>query len=171
MPTEPPSPADPFDLQRFIDAQAGCYADALAELVAGRKQSHWMWFVFPQLRGLGRSHHAHHYGISGLAEAAAYLAHPLLGARLRECVQVLLSHPGRTAVEILGPVDGLKLRSCLTLFMAAAPGEPLFAAALHEFFGGQPDSRSLELLGIDGPGGSAGDGWMVPEGGFEPPTY
>lgn len=148
MPTEPPSPADRFDLQRFTDAQGGCYADALAELQAGRKQSHWMWFIFPQLRGLGRSHYAHHFGITGLAEAEAYLAHPLLGVRLRECVQALLSHPGRTATEILGPVDALKLRSCLTLFMAAAPSEPLFAAALEYFYEGEPDAGTLELLRV-----------------------
>jgi uncharacterized protein (DUF1810 family) len=105
-----------------------------------------MWFIFPQLRGLGRSHFALRYGISGLAEAQGYLAHPVLGARLRECVQALLSHSGRPAVGILGAVDAMKLHSCLTLFMAAAPGEPLFASALECFYGGEPDARSLELL-------------------------
>lgn len=137
--------ADPFDLQRFVDAQAGDYAQALAELRAGHKRSHWIWYVLPQLRGLGTSAMSQRYGIGSRAEAHAYLAHPLLGARLRECVAALMAHRGRRgAVEILGSIDALKCRSCLTLFDAAADhGEPLFAQALDAFYGGERDQATL----------------------------
>lgn len=141
-------------LQRFVDAQAAHYPQALAELREGRKRSHWMWFVLPQLRGLGRSEMAHRYGLAGRDEAVAYLRHPLLGPRLVACVQALLSHRQRTAVEILGDVDALKLRSCLTLFAAVAPDEPCFAQALDAFHGGRPDPATLALLG-DTPDGPA----------------
>ena len=140
---------DPFDLQRFLDAQdAGAMYDrALAELRAGRKRTHWMWFVFPQLAGLGRSATARRYAISSLAEARAYLAHPTLGARLRACVAALLDLPaGATAHQILGDVDTLKLRSSLTLFARAAPGDPLFRAALDRYSGGAHDPATDDLL-------------------------
>lgn len=136
-----------FDLRRFVDAQAPVAAQVLDELAAGAKTSHWMWFVFPQLRGLGRSATAAHFGIASLAEAQAYARHPLLGARLRECTALLLAAPaGRSARDILGDVDALKLRSSMTLFARADPGEPLYRAALDRFFDGQPDPRTLERL-------------------------
>lgn len=111
---------DRFDLRRFVEAQQGIHEQALMEIRAGRKRSHWMWFVFPQLQGLGHGAMAQHYGLSGLAEARAYLAHPVLGPRLRECVRALLGHAGTSAARLLGEVDALKLRSCLTLFARAA---------------------------------------------------
>lgn len=135
-------------LDRFVRAQQTNYAQALAELQAGRKTSHWMWFVLPQLRGLGRSTMAQEYGIAGRAEAEAYLAHPLLGARLAECVQAMLAHPHLTARDILGDVDAMKFRSCLTLFEAVADDglRPLFALALERFYAGQRDDATLRLL-------------------------
>lgn len=137
---------DPFSLQRFVDAQARDYDAAIRELRAGAKRSHWMWFIFPQLRGLGRSSTAEFYGITSMAEARAYLAHPLLGSRLRECVRALLESRETNAAEILGDVDALKLRSSLTLFQAAAPAEEWFNRALDRFYQGEPDARTLELL-------------------------
>lgn len=122
------------------------YASALAELKAGRKRSHWIWFVFPQLRGLGFSAMSERYGISGLAEARAYLAHPVLGPRLRECVTAMLTHAGMSADAILGDVDALKFRSCLTLFAEADPSESLFTDALARFFGGERDARTVTTL-------------------------
>lgn len=137
-----------MDLERFVSAQEPVYADVLAELRAARKRSHWMWFVFPQLRGLGISSMAQHYGIASQAEARAYLAHPVLGPRLRECCQLMLAAPaGRSAHEILGSPDDLKFRSCLTLFALAAPREQLFHDALQRFYGGEPDPRTLALCG------------------------
>src|SRR5919112_680248 len=112
------------------------YRQALAELRAGRKRSHWMWFVFPQVAGLGRSATAQHYAISGLAEARAYLAHPVLGPRLVECAEALASLPGRDAAAVLGPVDAQKLRSSMTLFAHADPSQPAFRAVLEQYFGG-----------------------------------
>jgi uncharacterized protein (DUF1810 family) len=141
------NPADPFDLQRFVDAQHGVYAQVTAELAAGAKTSHWMWFIFPQLRGLGRSSTARHYGIASLAEAQAYWRHALLGARLRECGHLLTHVRGRSALQIFGSVDALKLRSCLTLFERAAPGEPLFAELLRIYYDGERDAATLQLLG------------------------
>ena len=137
---------DPFNLERFLDAQAGSYETALAELRAGRKRSHWMWFIFPQLRGLGHSDRAQFFGISSLAEAMAFLSEPILGKRLRECVAALVKLPGMSAEQILGSVDALKLRSSLTLFRVAAPAEPLFQSALERYFDGKPDPRTIELL-------------------------
>jgi uncharacterized protein (DUF1810 family) len=137
---------DPFDLQRFINAQDGVYEIALAELRAGSKKSHWMWFVFPQLAGLGRSPTALFYAIASPDEASAYLEHPLLGARLRACVDALLPWAGKRAPEqILGFIDAMKLHSSLTLFDRAAPNDA-FARALDSFFAGQRDPRTLELL-------------------------
>ena len=137
---------DPNNLQRFVDAQESIYETALAELRAGAKRSHWMWFVFPQLAGLGRSPTATFYGIRSLEEARDYLDHPLLGQRLRDCLGALLAWAGRrTAEQILGPVDALKLRSSLTLFDNVEPAA-VFADALGAFYGGQPDDRTLALL-------------------------
>ena len=139
--------ADPFDLQRFVAAQARVYADVEAELKAGAKTSHWMWFVFPQLKGLGRSSTALHYGIGSLEEAQAYWRHPLLGARLRQCCAWLMALPQeRTAAQVFGSIDTLKLRSCLTLFERAAPDEPQFPALLERFYGGERDGATLALL-------------------------
>lgn len=137
---------DLHKLQRFVDAQEGAFERALDELRAGSKQSHWMWFVFPQLAGLGRSPTAQYYAISSLGEARAYLEHPLLGPRLRTCVDTLLQCTGkRTAAQIFGEVDALKLRSSLTLFDRVEPSGP-FAHGLAAFFGGTPDERTLALL-------------------------
>jgi uncharacterized protein (DUF1810 family) len=139
---------DPFDLQRFVAAQAPVIDDVRDELRAGRKRSHWMWFVFPQLRGLGVSSTAEFYGLASLDEARAYLAHPVLGPRLRECCALMLGVPAKGAHEILGSPDDLKFRSCLTLFALAAPDEAVFRQALERFYDGQPDSRTLALCGI-----------------------
>jgi uncharacterized protein (DUF1810 family) len=135
---------DPYDLQRFVAAQdaGGIYQHATAELRAGRKTSHWMWFVFPQIAGLGYSPVSRTYAITSLAEARAYLAHPVLGARLAECAAILAGLPDRTAEQIFGEVDALKLRSSMTLFMHAAPGEPVFRLVLDRYFGGVPDSAT-----------------------------
>jgi len=138
---------DPYDLQRFVDAQAPVYEQALDELRAGRKTSHWMWFVFPQLRGLGHSATAQHFGIASLDEARAYLRHPLLASRLEECTRAVIGIDGRSATEILGSPDGLKFRSCMTLFHCAAPENPIFDAALRKYFDGEPDRQTLKLLG------------------------
>jgi len=133
-------------LDRFLEAQSGgVYEQALAELQAGRKTTHWMWFVFPQIAGLGRSETARYYAIESLGEARAYLAHPVLGFRLNACVAALLTHRGRTAIEIMGGIDATKLRSSLTLFQAAGAG-PAFTEALGAFFTG-PDPETLRLLG------------------------
>jgi uncharacterized protein (DUF1810 family) len=136
---------DPHDLQRFVEAQAPVYAQVCAELAAGRKTSHWMWFVFPQFKGLGASAMAQRYGIASIDEARAYMAHPLLGPRLRECTERVLAVQGRSAHQIFGSPDDLKFRSCMTLF-AQATGEPAFRRALEKFFGGQPDEVTLRLL-------------------------
>jgi uncharacterized protein (DUF1810 family) len=143
-----PAACDPFDLQRFVAAQQGVHPQVAAELAAGAKASHWMWFVFPQLKSLGRSSTARHYGIASLAEARAYWYHPVLGARLRQCCALLMAlPPGRSALQIFGPVDALKLRSCLTLFERAAPEEPVFAQALQRYCAGERDPATLQLLG------------------------
>ncbi len=138
--------ADPFDLGRFLDAQAANYADALAELRAGRKRTHWSWYVFPQLRGLGSSAMSVRYAISGLEEARAYLAHPVLGPRLRDCVGAMNAHAGIDAAAILGEVDAMKFHACVTLFArVAGPGSP-FHAALDRHFAGTPNPATLALL-------------------------
>jgi uncharacterized protein (DUF1810 family) len=135
-----------LSLARFVAAQSGVHDLALAELRAGAKRTHWMWFVLPQLRGLGHSLMADRYGIEGLDEARAYLAHPLLGDRLRDCVDALLTHAGRrNAGEIMGVVDAIKLHSCLTLFEAAGGGA-LFASALDSFYAGERDRRTLAMV-------------------------
>lgn len=135
-----------FDLQRFVEAQNPVYDQVMQELQAGRKRSHWMWYVFPQLDGLGHSIMAERYALSGIDEARAYLAHPVLGPRLEACVAALVQHSDKSAREILGSPDDLKLRSCLTLFSQAAPEHPLFQLGLLQFYGGVPDMRTLTLL-------------------------
>ena len=140
---------DPFRLERFVDAQdrGGTYARALAELGAGRKQSHWMWFIFPQIAGLGSSPMAQEFAIESLGEARAYLAHPILGPRLAECARILnAAADGTSASQILGPIDAMKLRSSMTLFAAAAPDEQAFAEVLARYFDGEPDYATLERL-------------------------
>ena len=139
---------DPFDLLRFVGAQASVYPQVVAELTAGRKRSHWMWFVFPQLHGLGHSTMAERYGISGSEEARAYLAHPLLGPRLLDCTGLVLAI-GKGATDIFGSPDDLKLRSCMTLFEVVAPEQPAFATVLDTLFGGERDPRSLAMLRRD----------------------
>jgi uncharacterized protein (DUF1810 family) len=137
---------DSHNLQRFVDAQEGVFDTALAELRAGSKQSHWMWFIFPQLAGLGRSPTAQYYGIASLEEAQAYLNHPILGPRLRQALEVILSWTGRrTPEQILGSIDALKLRSSLTLFDIIERHD-LFERALSSFYGGKSDERTLALL-------------------------
>ena len=138
--------ADPHDLQRFVDAQQPVFEQVLAELTAGVKRSHWMWFVFPQLRGLGRSETARFYGLGSVAEAQAYWQHPLLGPRLRRCAELLRRLPGHDATRVLGPVDALKLRSCLTLFEHAAPDEPMFGELLQQYCAGDRDPQTLARL-------------------------
>jgi len=137
---------DPHDLQRFVAAQESVYPQVQAELAAGAKRSHWMWFVFPQLKGLGRSSMARHYGIASKAEALAYWQHPLLGPRLRHCSALVLGVEGKTALQILGSPDDMKFHSCMTLFAQVAPDEPVFDAALEKYFGGVPDPNTLALL-------------------------
>ena len=154
-------------LDRFLYAQTGergvGFEQALAELRAGRKTSHWIWYVLPQLRALGRSAMSREYGIADRAEAQAYIAHPVLGPRLVVCVRAMLSHEGLGAVDILGPVDAVKFRSCLTLFEQVAPDEPTFGGAIERFYGGERDGVTLELLGVGsgpesgGPAASVGD--------------
>ena len=143
--------ADPYRLERFVAAQdrGGTYQRALAELRAGDKESHWMWFIFPQIAGLGRSLTAQEYAISSAAEARAYLAHPVLGPRLAECAAALLSVAGKSAADILGPVDAMKLRSSVTLFQAVAERRERWAVlgeVLERFFGGVPDDATLVRL-------------------------
>jgi uncharacterized protein (DUF1810 family) len=140
--------ADPFDLQRFVDAQdaGGTWEQALAELRAGAKRSHWMWFVFPQVAGLGRSPTAQHFAVSGVDEARAYLAHPVLGPRLVEAARALAGLPGSDPVRVFGPVDAVKLRSSMTLFAAADPGQPVFAEVLDRYFAGERDEATLARL-------------------------
>lgn len=139
-----------MNLERFLTAQAPVMADVMAELQAGRKQSHWMWFVFPQLAALGRSATAKFYGLRDLAEAKAYLAHPVLGARLVDCTRAVLAHAGKkTAHEIFGAPDDLKFRSCMTLFMLAAPQIDVFRSALDAFYAGEADENTVWQVGAD----------------------
>jgi uncharacterized protein (DUF1810 family) len=140
--------SDSFDLQRFVDAQdsGGTYAAAVRELRAGAKRGHWMWFVFPQVAGLGRSATAQRYAVSGLPEARAYLAHPVLGPRLRECTEALTELPATNAVAVFGPVDAQKLRSSVTLFSRADPDEPVFRRVLDQWFDGAEDEGTTSRL-------------------------
>ena len=140
--------AEERPLRRFVDAQeaAGTYERALAELRAGRKRSHWIWFVFPQLTGLGQSEMSRRYAIASLAEARAYLEHPLLGARLSECAEALLRHRDRSAEEILGGIDAVKVRSSMTLFAHAGPAQPVFGQVLERLYAGEPDAATERRL-------------------------
>jgi uncharacterized protein (DUF1810 family) len=138
--------SDPFDLQRFVDAQRDTYDTALAELRAGRKRSHWMWFVFPQIAGLGRSATAQHFAVSGLDEARAYLTHPVLGPRLVECARALTELEGTDPVAVFGSIDAQKLRSSMTLFAHADPEQPLFRAVLDRYYDGVEDDATTGRL-------------------------
>ena len=138
---------DPYNLERFVQAQQPVYHDVVRELAVGEKRTHWMWFIFPQIDGLGRSTMARHYAIRGLDEARAYLCHPLLGARLRECCSALLQVGEKTAAQVFGSPDDLKFRSCLTLFQKADETEPLFGLLLDRFYCGLMDEATLALLG------------------------
>lgn len=138
--------SDHFDLARFVDAQRGSYDQALAELSAGHKRSHWMWFIFPQIAGLGSSAMAQRYAISSLDEARAYLQHPVLGPRLQDCTAAVNAVMGRTAHQVFGSPDDMKFRSSMTLFAAADPAAAAFITALVRYYDGRPDPRTLELL-------------------------
>jgi uncharacterized protein (DUF1810 family) len=138
--------ADPFDLQRFVDAQAPVYDAVRQELKAGRKQSHWMWFIFPQIAGLGLSPMSIRFAIISLDEARAYLAHPVLGARLRECARLTLDVQGKTARDIFGSIDEMKFRSSMTLFTRAEPDEEAFRRCIDKYFAGSPDPDTLARL-------------------------
>jgi uncharacterized protein (DUF1810 family) len=137
---------DPYRLERFVEAQEGVYDRALTELRAGSKARHWMWFVFPQVAGLGSSPMSQRYAIGSIEEARAYLGHPVLGSRLVDCSQAVLSHPERTARQIMGSPDDVKLRSSMTLFALAAGAEPAFQRVLDVFFDGKPDPQTVALL-------------------------
>ena len=140
----------PYDLARFVRAQASTYARALGEVRAGRKQTHWMWFVFPQIAGLGHSETARRYALRDADEAAAYLRHPVLGPRLVEIAEATLAVVGRSARDVFGTPDDLKLRSSMTLFAAVAPPASVFDAVLSRFYGGVPDAQTLRILGRAG---------------------
>ncbi|MBB4658342.1 DUF1810 domain-containing protein [Parvularcula dongshanensis] len=137
---------DPYDLERFVDAQLPAYARALGELRGGEKQTHWIWYIFPQIAGLGSSPTAQRFAIKSLEEAAAYLAHDVLGARLRECTEAVLAHEGRSANAIFGHPDDLKFKSSMTLFERAAAEPDLYARALDTFYGGERDAETLKRL-------------------------
>jgi uncharacterized protein (DUF1810 family) len=137
---------DPYNLRRFIEAQDQIYAAVLDELRAGNKRSHWMWYIFPQLKGLGHSVMAQKYAITSLEEAKAYLERAVLGARLRECTKLVLNVQGRSAEQIFSYPDNLKFRSCMTLFMDAATGHSIFQDALLKYFDGKPDQATLNIL-------------------------
>jgi len=137
-----------FDLERFVAAQGHVYDDVVAELRSGRKTSHWMWFVFPQVAGLGRSGMSQQYAIRSLDEARAYLDHPVLGPRLRECAGLVLATPARSAEDIFGGIDAVKLRSSMTLFHRAAPDESVFGDVLDRFYGGAWDQATDAILGL-----------------------
>jgi uncharacterized protein (DUF1810 family) len=139
---------DAFQLKRFVDAQDlnGMYERAVSELRAGRKMGHWMWFIFPQIAGLGNSSMSRKFAISSLAEAQAYLRHPILGPRLTKCTQIVMGINEKSATEIFGAIDAMKLRSSMTLFMSSAPDEPVFRALLNKYFNGSPDSSTVVRL-------------------------
>ncbi len=137
---------DPYDLQRFVAAQKPHFDAARDELRQGRKRTHWMWFIFPQIKGLGFSAMSQRYAMSSLDEAGAYLAHDVLGPRLRECTQLVNAVAGKSALQIFGSPDDVKFRSSMTLFLQAAPTDALFRAALEKYFAGEPDPATLERL-------------------------
>jgi uncharacterized protein (DUF1810 family) len=144
---------DPFDLDRFVQAQEGSYQRALSEIKSGRKTTHWIWFVFPQIDGLGSSSTAKYYAIKSIDEARAYLAHPVLGPRLLEIAEATVAVEGRSAHEIFGSPDDLKLCSCATLFACVAPPGSVFERLLGKYYGGERDDKTLRLLGLDLTGG------------------
>jgi uncharacterized protein (DUF1810 family) len=141
-------PNDPFNLDRFVQAQKGDYNQALSEIKRGRKRSHWMWYIFPQFAGLGRSQTSQRYAIKSVAEAKAYLSHPVLGPRLTACAEALLQVEGRSASEIFGSPDDSKLKSCATLFAQVSPPGSVFERVLSKFFQGKRDRTTLDLLGV-----------------------
>jgi uncharacterized protein (DUF1810 family) len=143
--------SEPFNLERFVKAQDPVFEGVLTELRAGRKQSHWMWFIFPQVQGLGYSSTTVHFSIKSPAEARAYLAHPILGHRLQECMEILLGLEARSAGDIFGTIDAMKLRSSMTLFAHLAGADSSFARVLRKYFAGEPDQRTLQLLGSTDP--------------------
>lgn len=141
---------DPYDLERFVSAQdaGGTYERAVDELLRGRKATHWMWFIFPQIAGLGRSSMSENFAIASLAEAKAYLAHPVLGPRLRHCAAIVAGSPANDATAMFGQIDAVKLRSSMTLFLRAAPDEPTWSAVLDRYFGGMTDAATDRQLGL-----------------------
>jgi uncharacterized protein (DUF1810 family) len=144
----PCSTDDPHDLRRFMEAQQGAYQRALAEISSGKKRSHWMWYIFPQFAGLGSSSTSQLYAIKTLDEARAYLAHPTLGPRLLACAQAVVDLEGRSATEIFGSPDDMKLRSCATLFASVSPADSVFHRLIGKYYGGAFDAKTLHLLGI-----------------------
>ena len=147
--SKPGGAADPHDLGRFVEAQEGGYERALSEARAGRKRSHWMWYVFPQFEGLGSSTTSRRYAIKSVAEAEAYLRHPTLGPRLLECCEAALGVAGRSALEVFGSPDDVKLRSCATLFASVSPAGSVFERLLGKYFQGRRDEKTLRLMGLD----------------------
>ena len=147
--TIPGVTSDPYDLQRFVDAQERVYEQALSEIRSGFKRSHWMWFIFPQFQGLGVSRTSERFALRSVAEVQAYLVHPVLGPRLVECAEAILAVDGRSPLEILGSPDDLKLRSCATLFASVVPEDSAFHRILNKYFRGQGDDRTLRLIGGD----------------------
>jgi uncharacterized protein (DUF1810 family) len=145
---EPGGAGDQHNLNRFVQAQAGDYNQALSEIRKGRKRSHWMWYIFPQLDGLGFSSTSKRYSIKSVAEAEAYVAHPILGPRLMECAEAVLRVEGRSALEIFGSPDDVKLKSCATLFARVSPPGSVFDQLLEKYYRGERDSKTLHLLGI-----------------------
>ena len=151
-----PGTGDPYDLSRFVRAQQDDFAQALAEIIAGKKRTHWMWYIFPQIDGLAISSTAKHYAIKSLDEAKAYLDHPVLGPRLLECAEAAVRVEGRSATAIFGSPDDLKLRSCATLFACVSPPGSVFDRLLAKYYGGERDRKTLQLIGIDPQGGKVG---------------
>ena len=147
---EPGSASDRYDLNRFVQAQADDYEQALSEIRRGRKRSHWMWYIFPQIDGLGFSSMSRRYAIKSLAEAEAYLSHPILGPRLTECAEAALQVEGLSALEIFGSPDDMKLKSCATLFARVSSAGSVFERLLEKYYHGEPDGKTLRLLGIAG---------------------
>ncbi len=147
-PTANRSADDPYNLSRFLEAQEDDFEQALSEIKAGRKRTHWMWYIFPQFEGLAFSSTSQHYAIKSVEEARAYLDHPVLGPRLRECAEAAVSVEGRSAAEIFGSPDDLKLRSCATLFACVSPPGSVFERLLDKFYGGRRDEKTLQLLGL-----------------------
>jgi uncharacterized protein (DUF1810 family) len=146
---------DPHNLRRFIEAQQGVYERAISEISSGRKRSHWMWYIFPQFAGLGFSSTSQHYAIKTLEEAKAYVAHPVLGPRLLECAQAALDVEGRSANQIFGSPDDMKLRSCATLFAGVSPAGSVFHRLIGKYYGGAFDEKTLHLLGVNAVSGGS----------------